>query len=152
MPARDVKVRSGMTRTLLTGEIMRRTLRTVHEDESLSLASWEMELDEIRHLLVVDHQGQLVGIVSDRDVTRALAARGNLGAPIGKIMNREVQTATADTPAVVVIERMVNGKFSAIPIVDASRRPIGIVTATDIMVVAHRALSGLPFDQPPIQA
>jgi len=141
-----------MTRTLLTGEIMRRPPRTIHEDESLSLASWEMELDEIRHLLVVNLQGQLVGIVSDRDVTRALATRGNLGVPIGKIMNREVQTATADTPAVVVIERMVNGKFSAIPIVDASRRPVGIVTATDIMVVAHRALSGLPFDQAPIQA
>jgi len=141
-----------MTRTLLISDIMKRNPRTVREDESLHLASWEMELDEIRHVLVVDFQGQLVGMVSDRDVTRALAARGSLGVPVAEIMNRQIQSATADTTAIIAIERMVQGKFSAMPIVDRSRHPIGIVTTTDILVVAHRALSGLPFDRPPVQA
>jgi CBS domain-containing protein len=127
---------------LAISEFMKTNLRIVHEDDSIRTADWEMTLDEIRHLLVVDTTGKLVGIVSDRDVLRA-RERGDSDVPIGTVMNRDVLFIGPATPASWAVERMLRGKYSALPVVDEAGKPIGIVTSTDFLEVAYRALSGL---------
>jgi CBS domain-containing protein len=121
---------------------MKTNLRTAHEDDSIRMADWEMTIDEIRHLLVIDVDGRLVGIVSDRDILRA-REHNTTDAPLGRIMNREVMSVGPATPAAFAVERMMRGKYSALPVVDDSGRPIGIVTSTDFLEIAYRALTGL---------
>jgi CBS domain-containing protein len=127
---------------LAISEFMKTNLRVVHEDDSIRAADWEMTLDEIRHLLVVDAAGKLLGIVSDRDVLRA-RERGDSELAISTIMNRDVLFIGPATPASWAVERMLRGKYSALPVVDDEGRPIGIVTSTDFLELAYRALSGL---------
>src|SRR5690242_11804084 len=128
--------------TLTVTEVMKTNLRTAHEDDSIRMADWEMTIDEIRHLLVIDVDGKLVGIVSDRDILRA-RERGTTDAPLGLIMNRDVMSIGPETPAALAVERMMRGKYSALPVVDDTGRPIGIVTSTDFLEIAYRALTGL---------
>lgn len=128
--------------TLSVGDVMKTDLKTMHEDDAISTADWEMSLDQIRHILVVDGDGKLVGILSDRDVLRASRDIGDREVPIGRIMCRDVLTIGPDAPAAAAVERMLRGRYSALPVVDEDERPIGIVTSTDFLEVAYRALTG----------
>ena len=74
---------------LTVADLMKTNLKTAHADDSIRMADWEMTIDEIRHLLVIDLEGKLVGIVSDRDVLRA-RQRGDTETSIATIMNRDV--------------------------------------------------------------
>jgi CBS domain-containing protein len=134
--------------SLNVGEIMTSNLRTMHEDDAVSTADWEMALDEIRHIIVVDEGGRLAGIVSDRDVLRAARDVSDREIPIGRIMCRDVQTVEASTPAAEAVDKMLAGKYSALPVVDDKGRPIGIVTTTDFLEVARRALVGRDVTPP----
>lgn len=127
---------------LAVSDLMKTNLRIVHEDESIRTADWEMTIDEIRHLLVVDDAGKLIGIISDRDVLRA-RERGQTNVAVGTIMNRDVLFIGPATPASWAVERMLRGKYSALPVVDEVGKPVGIVTSTDFLEIAYRALSGL---------
>ena len=127
---------------LTVADLMKTNLRIVHEDDSIRAADWEMTIDEIRHLLVVDTAGKLLGIVSDRDVLRA-RERGEGDAAISTIMSRDVLFIGPATPASWAVERMLRGKYSALPVVDEVGKPIGIITSTDFLEIAFRALNGL---------
>lgn len=127
---------------LTVGDVMKTDLKTMHEDDAISTADWEMSLDEIRHILVVDGDGKLVGILSDRDVLRASRDIGDREVPIGRIMCRDVLTIEADAPAATAALRMLRGRYHALPVVDERGCPIGIVTSTDFLEVAYRALGG----------
>jgi CBS domain-containing protein len=120
-------------------DIMRVNLRTICAHSDVRLAVGEMTHDEIRHLLVVDDRGKLVGIVSDRDLLRA-AGRDSL---VGEVMSSEVQTVGPATPAATAAEKLLRRKISALAVVDGQGRPIGIITSTDLIDIAYRALVGL---------
>lgn len=124
---------------LTCAEIMKVNLRTISEGDDVSLASSEMAHDEIRHLLVVDSAGKLVGVISDRDLIRA----SDRTATVGALMSRDVLTVGPGTPASFAAERLIRGKHSALPVVDDAGHPIGIVTSTDFIDIAYRALMGL---------
>jgi CBS domain-containing protein len=134
--------------TLSVGEIMSTNLKTLHEDDGVSIADWEMSLDEIRHILVVDEKGKLVGIVSDRDVLRAARDTGGGEVPVGRIMCREVKTVKASSKAANAVEKLLEYKIDALPVVDEADRPIGIVTSTDFLEVARWALFGIDARAP----
>lgn len=127
---------------LTVSELMKTNLRIVHEDDSIRAADWEMTIDEVRHLLVVNAAGKLAGIISDRDVLRA-RERGQTDISVASIMNRDVLVVGPSTPASWAVERMLRGKYSALPVVDELGKPIGILTSTDFLEVAFRALNGL---------
>jgi len=127
---------------LTVADLMKTNLKTAHEDDSIRTADWEMTVDEIRHLLVIDLDGKLVGIVSDRDVLRA-RERGDTETSVRTIMNRDVLAIGPATPASFAVERMMRGKYSALPVIDEQGKPIGIVTSTDFLEIAYRALTGL---------
>ena len=123
---------------LTCADIMKVNLRTICEDDAIALAASEMAHDEIRHLLVVDACGKLVGVVSDRDLLRTV----DRTATVASVMSRTVITVGPGTPAAYAAERLIRGKYSALPVVDDAEHPIGIITSTDFVDIAYRALSG----------
>ena len=85
--------------------------------------------------VVVSTDGTSVsGIVSERDVVRALAERGAtvISEPVSEIMTSEVQTCTPDTPVVELMSVMTHGRFRHVPVVIQDRL-IGIVSIGDIV-------------------
>ena len=99
---------------------------------------------EIRHLPVVDAKGNLVGMLSDRDLG-ALALpnflqdpgmaslEGRLETPVSYIMNAAVFWVRPDTDVSEIVELMTDQKIGAVPVLSADGALVGIVTYVDLL-------------------
>lgn len=110
----------------------------------MSQAFREMTLAGVRHLPIVSH-GRLVGIVSSHDLAAALDAPGD--PRLREIMSDQVRTVSPDTPAVKAIGLMIDAKYNALPVVAKTGELVGIITATDFLVIAEHALRGEPIER-----
>ena len=101
-----------------------------------------MQQHRIRHLPVLDH-GELVGIVSDRDIRLALPSPATslsvyeIGylltrLTVAEIMTRDPLTITPERPITEAIKRMLAHKVGALPVVAAGQL-VGIVTRTNLL-------------------
>jgi len=106
-----------------------------------------MRLANIRHIPVVDKKGKLVGILSNRDVLRALGSDGSMeGIRIGDIMTKSVRTCKESTPAGKAAETMMNHKIGALPVVGESGQLVGLVTESDFVQIVYDTLSAFDED------
>jgi acetoin utilization protein AcuB len=98
----------------------------------------------IRHLPVVDTEGKVVGIVSDRDVRAALGDprrllqdvdnRAHAGyVRVRDVMAKVVVTLGQDAPLATAIERLAEQGIGALPIVDQGQRLVGILSYLDVI-------------------
>ena len=85
----------------------------------------------IRHLPVVRH-GQLKGLLSDRDLRRALGSNLSLETPVDELMSAETLTLDPGEPLTRAARLMVRFRISSLPIVDQGELR-GILTSTDIL-------------------
>jgi CBS domain-containing membrane protein len=127
---------------LKVSDLMTTALMTIKASEPLSEAKIDMEMGLVHHLPVVDDRGRLVGIVSDRDITRRADKKR-----IADVMSRELVTTRPDTPAHLAASMMLDFRIGSLPVVDDDGALIGVVTITDYLAVARRALLGLPLER-----
>jgi CBS domain-containing protein len=81
----------------------------------------------------VTEKGQLIGIVTDRDLTvRVLAAGLDHEARIADVISREPATCSPDSDLVEIERVMSDQQVRRVPIVDADRRCVGIVSQADL--------------------
>jgi CBS domain-containing protein len=92
---------------------------------------------KIGALVVLGADRRVIGILSERDIVRALSEQGAgaLNAPLGQFMTRNVVTCAESDTVSAIMERMTTGKFRHLPVVEQDRL-IGIVSIGD--VVKHR--------------
>ena len=84
-------------------------------------------------LVVVDEQGELVGIVSERDVVRALVRNeAILVEPIAAIMTRDVIIGTPQDDLVAVGNTMTEHHIRHLPVFEGSRL-VGIISIGDVV-------------------
>ena len=83
-------------------------------------------------LVISDVNGSMKGIVSERDVVRALAKYGvdALDSPVSSCMTKEVVTASEDESVIEVARKMSAGRFRHMPVVRDGRIS-GIVSVGD---------------------
>ncbi|MBX7096866.1 MAG: CBS domain-containing protein [Myxococcaceae bacterium] len=116
---------------------------TLRENASVGRAFAEMKLARIRHFPVVNATGEVVGMVSSRDVAKALAVPGRGRAtPVRLLMSTDVQTVFEEAPAHLAPKLMREKKIGALPVVDREGALVGIITETDFLRVAEQALKG----------
>ena len=132
---------------LTVGDMMTTQVRTLREDESINEADWDMVIGGFRHIPVVDGEHRVIGLVSDVDVRHRI----NTGQSVTTTMSRDVHTVLATTPAIEAIEYLLMAKQNALPVVDERRTLIGIVTTTDFLELARRALVGLDVHKPHVR-
>jgi len=126
-------------------DLMSTALLTVNADETIAEAHAEMEVGVIRHLPVVDDRGRLVGVLSDRDILGVLSSKKPR--KVADVMSRDVITTTPEANAHVAADLMLDHKISSLPVVDDTGALVGIVTQTDYLELARRALLGLPLER-----
>lgn len=126
-------------------DCMSRSAATIHPDALVRGAVDMMKKRRIRHLPVVDREGHLVGIVTDRDLRQvvfdpAVQERlGNLGEALGTLTVRDVMTwgvvtVQPETDVRHAARLMREQKIGALPVVDG-HRVVGILTETDVLRV-----------------
>ena len=99
---------------------------TIPRQASARQALQIIDTHHLRHLPVVDHQNQLVGIVSEKDLLRA-----SPDAPVQQIMTTQVITVTEYTPLEEAARVMADHKISSLPVMRDDRL-VGIITETDL--------------------
>ena len=124
------------------GQFMTTDLFTVRPDDIVDFAASLMEWRHIRHVPVEDDSGQLLGLVSHRQMLRLIARGARAAAPatIRDIMHAKLRTVTPDTPTVEAIRLMREERLSCLPVVDKGGKLAGLVTEHDLIGVAGRLL------------
>lgn len=108
------------------------TLYTIRPQQTLHEAVELMRDHRIGALMVTDANGALVGILSERDITRKLADAPGKTLPhkVEQVMTVQVETCTADDALVTVLKRMTRGQFRHMPVVEGEA-VVGLVTILD---------------------
>jgi CBS-domain-containing membrane protein len=134
-----------MAATVTVRQMMSSPVVSATPHAALQQAIAQMDAADVGHLPVLEGDGHLVGLVSRRDVTRALelerAAEGKRpGLLLIDIMRTEVQTIGPDEPAHEAARLLLERRIGSVVVVDDAERPIGLVTSTDFIGLARRAL------------
>jgi CBS domain-containing protein len=83
---------------------------------------------------VVDEAGHVAGIVSERDVVRALAdGPAALDRRLDSVMTTDVRTCGLEDSLLDLMEIMTSGRFRHLPVVDAGGRLAGIISIGDVV-------------------
>ncbi|WP_156820824.1 HPP family protein [Dasania marina] len=124
-------------------QIMTRPAIAMNDQESIYSASLLLKRQRFHHLPIINKNGELIGIVTDRDMMRfsldnSLADLRSI--TVSRIMNKKVITAAEETEIRSIADVMCRQNISAMPITDQNRRLIGIVSSTDILrTLVHQA-------------
>lgn len=133
-----------MTSTRLqVRDLMTQGVFVVNVDDDLETVINLMDDRNIRHAPVVDGAGNLVGLVTQRDLLRTgLNGQGQLPpeaerqarlhVSVGEIMNPDVVTARPDQDIRDAARIMLDNKFGCLPVVE-DHRLVGIVTESDFV-------------------
>jgi CBS domain-containing protein len=111
-----------------------RNVVTIGPNQTMGEAARILSEKRIGALLVQDGQKPFLGIVSERDIVRAISARGAgaLDEPVSRFMTEKVTTCTTQTPINDVMEVMTQGKFRHVPVVEGGTL-LGIVSIGDVV-------------------
>lgn len=125
-------------------EIMSKRVVTVELDDRLHVVKRIFDSTPFHHLLVIDEDGALYGVVSDRDLLRALSPfigstvetvrdASTLNKSVHQIMSRKPITLPPEAPVADAIQLFLTHPVSCIPVVDTQAKPVGIVSWRDIL-------------------
>jgi acetoin utilization protein AcuB len=128
-------------------DIMTSPVTCLPSDSTLLEAWTVMRRKGIHHLPVTSVHGTLVGMVSIHDLlpyAHELEAVNSPGPSVAhklaSVMSNRVLSATPTTEIREIAHVMLDEQVNAIPILDSSRRPIGILTTSDILrAIVHRS-------------
>lgn len=112
-------------------ELIHRRLITVTPTISVRKAAELLTKEGIRGAPVVENDA-IVGIITSIDVGRALS-EGREDRMVKEVMSKVPVTIEADASILEAVQKMQKNDVGRIIVVDAQRKPIGIVTRTDIL-------------------
>jgi acetoin utilization protein AcuB len=126
------------------GSIMTTRVVTVEMDDRLDVVKKIFDTLKFHHLLVVDDRRILKGVVSDRDLLKALSpyvgsaaenARdtATLNKRVHQIMSRNLLTLHARASVAEAVTQFLEHRVSCIPIVDEEFKPVGILSWRDVL-------------------
>jgi len=107
---------------------------SVQPDDIMGMAVDIMREKRIGALIVTSSGGTLEGILSERDIVRKLSETPGqvLKQKVEALMTRKVQVVSPDEPLMTVLQRMTDGRFRHMPVMDGNKL-IGMVTIGDVV-------------------
>ena len=130
---------------------MTRNVTTLRDDVHLLEAALMIRRTGKRHVPIVDAEGRLVGIISDRDVSRLSPSMlANMtpedynrvfeATPITAAMTKDPMTIAPDVPVREAVNLLYSKRISALPVVDNGVL-VGILTISDMLGLLHQLLA-----------
>ncbi|MDT8406242.1 MAG: CBS domain-containing protein [Methylococcales bacterium] len=133
---------------MLVKDLMIEKVFTVEPNDLIDRVFFLIHYEKIRHLPVIEKQ-KVIGMVSDRDLYKALGPKSNSNTISGgdastlhvvshqvrHIMRRGVLTTSPDAPISEACELMAEHKIGALPVVDSKDKLVGILSTIDLLKV-----------------
>jgi CBS-domain-containing membrane protein len=138
---------------LTAHDLMTEDPTTISMNAKVHKAICLLQTLDVRHLPVVDEEGALVGMLSDRDL-RGLAfpevlgaeyvgrVQAALDASVSSVMSSNVMSVELEADAAEIVDLMLDHKIGALPVVDADGALVGIISYIDVL----RNLPVIPED------
>ncbi|MFL6667643.1 MAG: HPP family protein [Burkholderia ambifaria] len=138
---------------LTCADLMTKNAIEVASSTSVAAALTLLERHRVKALPVVDGDARLIGIVTRADLTRQarrptplwqrLSARlpqsfGGQPPSVATVMTRDVASVPQTMPLTALVPLFTHSGHHHIPVVDASRRLVGIITQTDLVTGLYR--------------
>ena len=141
--SRDTHPEALLRPDLLVSDAMSRDVKTLDRNDSLSLAQELMQKERFRHVVVVDEDAKVAGVISHRDLFHgALAWSMGHGKrerdaalesfPAKQVMQTNVVTVQPEEPLSAAAEIMIERKIGCRPVLDGDEL-VGILTESDFL-------------------
>ena len=122
--------------TRKAADIMTRSVVTLSPDMDIYGALQRLLKKKISGAPVVDLDGHLVGVLSEKDCLKVLTGEALDGLPEGKVsdyMTRSVQSITPTTSIYDIVDHFLQAHFRRLPVVDQAGRVVGQVSRRDVL-------------------
>ncbi|MEZ4452859.1 MAG: CBS domain-containing protein [Nannocystaceae bacterium] len=135
---------------MLIADIMIASVVTARPNDTVRRALGILEDLDIRHLPVIDDEGRVVGVVSDRDLREywrsldepAAGAVDPLETPLAEVMSADVVTVDSQEEVSAAIDAMIEYRIGAVPVLDRSTGElVGIISYVDLLRLARDLLN-----------
>jgi len=124
-------------------QLMSKRISTVTLDDTLRTVQNKLKQTGYHHLLVTEDK-QLCGVISDRDLFKALSPNldtinetfkdlATLDKKVHQIMSRTLITSSLEANIYDIISLLNQHDISCVPIIDEQQIPVGIITTRDIL-------------------
>jgi CBS domain-containing protein len=129
-------------------QFMSTDLFTVRPEDIIDLAASLMHWKHVRHVPVENDRGDLVGIVSHRDLLELIVlgkADGRCAIPVREVMKCDLITITPETSALEALFIMRDKGIGCLPVVNG-KMLVGLVTAYDYLTVSAKLFERMLLD------
>jgi len=133
-------------------DYMSRTVVTANLRDGLRQTFYRMKERGVRHMPVLDDEERLAGIISDRDLRRPdwVDSEENVAhyylldnqVRVEQAMTASPKTVAPDSPITDAIAIFLQHRFGALPVVNAERRVVGVLSAFDVLQAFSDSLKG----------
>ncbi len=124
-----------MPRSVSVKDYMSTNLLTFTPDADVQTAIHDLVANQISGAPVVDDNGNLVGMLSERDCLKVALSSGYNAEPGGKVaeyMSQPVESVSVDTSIFEVAEKFINGRYHRYPVLDENRL-VGQISRSDVL-------------------
>lgn len=112
--------------------MVRDTVISCYVDEPVECAVAKMYAANVGSVVVLERDGRLAGIVTERDIVRFLAQEVDLKTPLGQVARKQVITASPDEAVVSAAVKMIENNIRHMPVVEGGR-VIGVISIRDVL-------------------
>jgi len=118
-------------------QIMSKDLYTVYEEDLIDLVPNIMKWNQVRHMLVENREGDLVGLVTLSRLGKYYSEHKDpKPVMVKEVMVSQVITVTPDTSTLEAIQLMQDKHIGCLPVLNSHRKLVGVVTEQDLLPVA----------------
>ncbi|MEL6277668.1 MAG: CBS domain-containing protein [Pseudomonadota bacterium] len=116
-------------------------VESIGAQETVSTLVSKLREKKIGAMMVTDRDGRLVGVISERDVIRALAEDNAecLQNPVSRYMTSDVVATTPKENIFVVLDKMTQGRFRHMPVLESGALS-GVISIGDVVKARIEAL------------
>jgi len=125
-------------------EVMVGTPYTCPKDANLGVATEMMWKANCGFLPVTEPGGRVCGVITDRDICMALGTRNKLAGQVKveEVMSHRLYACLPDDEIHVALLTMREGRVRRLPVLDADKKIVGVLSMDDVLLHAEGSASG----------
>lgn len=118
---------------MLVKEMMKTTVYTIRPDDTCELAAAFMAGKDIGALIVTDQEDGVLGIITERDISRKLVAKGKpTNTYVKDVMVQDIVVVSPEFTIEEAADVMIQNHVKKLPVIENDKM-VGIITATDLI-------------------